>query len=137
MYNLQYLSIQNFEEKSGRINGKLPKWEDLVYLREIYLDYNGLTGTIPEKFLRHSNVTNKDCYWGFDQNSLEGTLPSDLKRFEKLKIDLRGNQISEVSKDLCKMKKWMNGNVEQLDCPKLRGTQRDWCDLLGRLCIDR
>ena len=116
MYNLQYLSIQNFEEKSGRINGKLPKWEDLVYLREIYLDYNGLTGTIPEKFLRHSNVTNKDCYWGFDQNSLEGILPSELKKFEKLKIDLRGNQISEVSKDLCRMKKWMNGNVEQFGC---------------------
>ena len=116
MYNLQYLSIQNFEETSGRITGELPKWEDLVYLKEVYLDYNGLTGTIPEKFLKHSNVTDKNCYWGFDQNSLEGTLPSELKRFEKLKIDLRGNQISGVSKDLCKMKKWMNGNVEQFGC---------------------
>lgn len=116
MYNLQYLSIQNFEETSGRITGELPKWEDLVYLKEVYLDYNGLTGTIPEKFLKHSNVTDKNCYWGFDQNSLEGTLPSELKRFEKLKIDLRGNQISGVSKDLCKKKKWMNGNVEQFGC---------------------
>ena len=116
MYNLQYLSIQNFEETSGQITGKLPKWNDLVYLKEIYLDYNGLTGTFPENFLKHSNVTNQNCYWGFDQNSLVGTLPKDLHRFENLKIDLRGNQISKIPKDLCKMKKWMNGNVMQYGC---------------------
>ena len=116
MYNLQYLSIQNFEETSGRIFGKVPSWHDLVYLREIYLDYNGLSGTFPGDFLKHSNVTDRDCYWGFDQNSLEGTLPKDLKRFEKLKIDLRGNRISKIPKNLCKMKKWMNGNVMQYGC---------------------
>ena len=116
LYNLNYLSIQNVEETSGNLTGKLPRFENLVYLQELYLDHNSISGIIPEKFLSNSNVTDKHCYFSLDHNILEGTIPKHLSRFKKLKLDVRENQFTEIPNHLCKMKLWMNGRVEKFGC---------------------
>jgi hypothetical protein len=44
-------------------------------------------------------------------NEISGTIPSSLKRFDALDIDLTGNKIEGISNEFCEQGSWMKGEV--------------------------
>ena len=116
MVNLKYLSLQNSEHDAGKITGTLPSFADQVFLADLYLDGNDMTGTIPSDFLAHSNVTDKVVTVGLKDNQLSGSIPKELTIFDRLHIDLARNEITAIPNRLCKKKMWMSGEVELYGC---------------------
>eukprot|EP00568_Trieres_chinensis_P006760 CAMPEP_0183296028 /NCGR_PEP_ID=MMETSP0160_2-20130417/3757_1 /TAXON_ID=2839 ORGANISM="Odontella Sinensis, Strain Grunow 1884" /NCGR_SAMPLE_ID=MMETSP0160_2 /ASSEMBLY_ACC=CAM_ASM_000250 /LENGTH=493 /DNA_ID=CAMNT_0025457595 /DNA_START=114 /DNA_END=1595 /DNA_ORIENTATION=- len=123
LISLRYLSIKSTDEDSGKIDGPLPALTNLGDLRELYLDGNDLMGAIPRNFLENSYVTSKLVTVSLKNNKLSGKVPGELSRFEKLQLDVRGNQISGIANQLCRQKKWNGGQVgvfgcDAIACPK-------------------
>jgi Leucine-rich repeat (LRR) protein len=44
-------------------------------------------------------------------NAITGTIPLELAKFDKLDLNLAGNDIEEIPNDLCHIAGWMQGNV--------------------------
>jgi hypothetical protein len=65
--------------------------------------------------MKNSFVEEK-IFIDFTDNRLTGTVPSDLKRLDRLQIQLQDNQITGLSEDLCKMNGWMDDDVEMYGC---------------------
>lgn len=113
---LKSLFIDSFTKHSVGISGPLLDFRNAKNLTEIYLNANGLTGTVPADLL--SGVSNKDqvITIGLQSNDLTGTVPLELQRFTKLNIDLAGNQISGIDPTLCGLDGWMSGLVSKFQC---------------------
>jgi Leucine-rich repeat (LRR) protein len=85
-----------------------------------------LTGPLPDNFLINSIHLNDTVTVYLQYNEITGTIPSDLARLSVLDINLAGNEIVEISTELCKLSGWMQGHVGQVGncsailCP--RGT---------------
>ena len=116
MMSLRSLFIDSFTRRSVGLSGQMPDFSGAVNLREIYLNANGLTGTVPADLL--SNLEDKDTTvtLGLKSNQFTGTVPTELKRFGNLNIDLAGNQITGVDQELCSMGDWMSGLVGRFNC---------------------
>ena len=128
---LRYLSIQNNDADSGKITGPLPSFANLGNLRELYLNGNAFTGTIPPNFLEKSVGTERLVTVGLKNNNLTGELPSELSRFKKLQIDVQGNRLNNVAVELCEMKKWNGGLVGAFGCDAIL-CPRDTFNAQGR-----
>ena len=76
------------------IGGALPSFETFPLLREVNLEFNALTGTVPETFLM--GVANKtvDITVSLGYNQIEGAIPESLQVFQKLNLELEGNKIT-------------------------------------------
>jgi len=123
LVNLKFLSARNTSPGSGRIKGLLPSFRNLANLREMYLESNGITGTIPSDFLGNSNVTDQHLTINLSSNLLSGKVPRSLAVFSHMYLDVTENRISGISNELCKIKGWMNGEVgphgcDAILCPK-------------------
>ena len=116
MQHIKYLSIESWESDSGNLSGPLPSFTSLMYLKELYLNGNRLTGTVPADFL--SNVVEKKelLAIGLSDNNIDGKLPSELSRFKRLNIDVEGNMIWGIPPELCEMKLWNEGSVGSFGC---------------------
>lgn len=112
--SLKTLSLH--QQKQQGLTGSLPHFESLTSIREIYLDNNGLTGTIPHKFLKNANSTSSLMHVGLSFNQFTGTIPPELERFDRLILNVVGNHITHIPQRLCEKKKWMAGTVEQYGC---------------------
>ena len=115
MMNLKYLNIQNFES-SFKLTGTLPSFADQVFLADLYLNGNDLTGAIPSDFLAHSKITDEVVTVDLKDNRLSGSIPKELTIFDRLHIDLTGNEITAIPNRLCKKKMWMSAEVELYGC---------------------
>lgn len=133
LINLQILAIQRetgdensgvggpLKEKSSDqigkgFTGKLPAFNTMPYLNQLYLGSNSFTGMIPSSFLEGITDKTVDIKVDLTLNNLLGSVPSNLKSFSKMKLYLAGNQIDEIPSDLCGLGDWMGGAVESGKC---------------------
>jgi Leucine-rich repeat (LRR) protein len=100
---------------NNNLSGPLPDFADLPSLVFLDLSHNQFTGTVPPMLMKNSFVEEK-IFVDFTDNRLTGTVPSDLKRLDRLQIQLQDNQITGLSEDLCKLNGWMDDDVEMYGC---------------------
>ena len=129
--NLQLLSLQqeagtNRDDNGDLImttglTGNVLPFDTMPYLREVYLGGNDFVGPLPSSFL--AGVANVSATLRIDltANNVTGTIPSDLARFDDLRLYLAGNEITEIPFVLCEKALWMDGEVQRgcdaLLCP--------------------
>lgn len=75
------------------VGGPLPPFDTFPLLREVNMEFNALTGSIPESFLAGITNRSSDITISLGYNQLEGDIPELLGRFEKLNLGLEGNKI--------------------------------------------
>lgn len=119
LINLQLLNLHQWTKDHKGIGGTLLDFAGLVYLKELYLDSNSLSGTIPASLLSRSKHTTSTIIIGLASNLLEGTLPSELSRFALLNIDVTDNKLSGIAPELCSMSDWMEKSVKEFGCDAL------------------
>jgi Leucine-rich repeat (LRR) protein len=115
MLNLQIFSLHPGDKNAGKLTGPIPSFAFAPYLRKLYLGDNALTGSLPDDFLLHNQVTSTISV-NLEHNLVTGTVPQSLQRFESLNLELVGNQIEELSDSFCSMRRWMSGLVEEYGC---------------------
>jgi Leucine-rich repeat (LRR) protein len=103
-------------DKNPGIGGPLPEFHLCPDLTEIYLEDNQLTGTISSNFLESVNQTDRDIYISLSRNQINGTVPANLQRFDRLSITLEHNNIKGIATELCTKNDWMDGEVENYGC---------------------
>ena len=96
--------------------GPLPSFDKLPSLKQLYLGYNSLTGSIPYEFLTGIEDKSAAITIDLENNSLSGTVPSSLTQFEDLELYLSGNKFSKIASGLCSMNKWLDGQVGAYSC---------------------
>lgn len=96
------------------ISGKLPSFENAPNLWFFDISDCDLTGTIPSNFMKNSIHRNATVTLVMKNNEISGTIPSSLKQFDALDIDLAGNKIEAISNDLCQKGGWMKGEVSMV-----------------------
>jgi len=116
MAGLKSLFIDSFTKQTVGLSGPVPDFAGAANLREIYLNSNGLTGTVPANLLSGLSDMDQVITVGLQSNQITGTVPGELKRFSKLNIDLAGNQITAIDGTLCAMGSWMSGLVNKFKC---------------------
>jgi ER lumen protein retaining receptor len=123
MVDLMELSIhrQDVSHEHARrpyigISGALPSFGDMPRLTLLLLDGNSFSGTIPSDFLLHNDNQNIPVTVGLANNSITGTIPKALERFDAMNIDLVGNFITGIPDELCEKSNWMGGFVEEHKC---------------------
>ena len=91
---LSDLKTLSIKQANGTLDGKLPSFAMLTHLRELNLASNRFQGSIPDSFLK--GIQNKSSVisvnLGFNQ--LTGVIPESLALFDRLELNLEGNQIS-------------------------------------------
>lgn len=100
---------------SNKFEGFLPSFDDMQRLTTIDLSENFVKGTIPDTFL-YSLPANGKIEVNLASNSLRGTVPASLERFERLTIYLRENRISGIAENLCDQDAWNDNDVEKYGC---------------------
>ncbi len=113
------------------------------------MDGNEFTGTLPHLLLHELNQTLLDdqVTVNLANNQLTGSIPKAYLRFDSLDLDVTGNKISSIDKEICEsdsINNWMNGLVESFGCKAIlcpvdyylpTGKQEDddivceWCDV--------
>jgi Leucine-rich repeat (LRR) protein len=129
---LESLFIDSFTRRSAGLSGPLPSFEGMPVLRQLYLNSNSFTGTIPESFLSNQELILSDSLSpqaiaasarrkqrinvGLKGNRLEGSIPASLSKFQRLNIDLSDNLITSIDEELCIIDPWMGGDVGNYGC---------------------
>jgi len=116
MTSLQTFSLHTGVNKKEALTGTLPQFRNIPNIKEVYLDGNALTGTIPHNFLENATTADAYIHIGLSFNQLKGTVPPELERFSSLQLNVVGNQITHLPKRFCTFGKWMGGTVEQYGC---------------------
>ena len=101
---------------STGLSGQLPSFDKLRSLKQIFLGYNSLTGSIPYGFLSGMEDKSAHVLIDLESNSLSGIVPSSLTQFEDLEIFLSGNKFNSIAPGLCSMGKWLEGQVGEFSC---------------------
>lgn len=101
---------------TGGIGGSLLPLRNLQQLTSLKLDSNRLTGTLPRNFLSNSRNLNSRIEIGLSFNELEGSLPAEWNRFDKMYVNLAANKITKIADALCDKDNWMDGDVASYDC---------------------
>ena len=86
---------------SPGLTGRLPSFQSMTNLRQLDLSFNGLSGNVPEDFLRDVNPLLFD-YAFLGNNKLTGTVPSESIQY--LPVDvvfLEDNLITNIDTRLC------------------------------------
>jgi len=92
--SLSKLTVFAIHQVGGKLGGPLPRFDTFANLKELNLESNSFSGSIPEGFL--SGVTDKttEITISLGFNQLTGTVPKSLDEFERLILNLEANQIS-------------------------------------------
>ena len=106
-----YFSIQNNEADSSKHTDPLPSFSDLVNLRELYLNVNIITGSIPYNFLVNAITMENLVTVGLNNNNLTGEFSAEIDRFKKIHIDFQVDKLSNLAEEMFKMKKCNSGMV--------------------------
>jgi Leucine-rich repeat (LRR) protein len=116
LVNLRTLTLQQVTATGSGIGGPLLSFSNLSQLTTFKVDSNQLTGLLPSDFLLNSRHLEGDINVGLSDNQLAGSIPSEWSRFDKLFVDLAGNQISSIPTALCSKTGWMGGAVGEFQC---------------------
>jgi len=122
---LEFLSLANEAGSVASVNGlsgPLPALDGFPRIRELYLEHNSFTGTIPDNFMQgiHDKTAQITIDLGF--NNIVGSIPVELSSIEELNLLLVGNEISSIPAEICNSNTgWMNGEVanscDSILCP--------------------
>jgi Leucine-rich repeat (LRR) protein len=82
----------------ANIGGQIPAFDTFPRLKEVNLEYNELTGTIPTNFLARVADKSSEITLSLGFNRLEGAIPESLNSFAKLILNLEGNRITRCVK---------------------------------------
>ncbi len=144
--SLQSLFIDSFTHRSAGLSGPLPSFDGMPDLRQVYLNENSLTGTIPNNFLSDDLSTNRELSSlsrlnqkisvGLKGNRIEGSIPASLAAFEKLDIDLSDNLITGIDPVVCEKDSWMGRDVGTFGCDAIL-CPPGWFNQYGRQTNDR
>ncbi len=133
MKNLNVLALAN-----NNFKGRVPPFDNLSGLRQLFLQYNQFDGEIPEDFL-WSAPKDELIKVDLSHNYLSGTVAGiRLPEFERLNINLVGNHFEGIDTELCRNGAWLGGNVDSYGCngilcpigfsaPEGRQTDSDEC----------
>jgi len=104
------------DDLGAGIGGPLIAFDNLKFLRKLYLGVNSLTGSIPHNFL--DGIENKALSLEVDliSNRITGEIPASLTQFADLSLYAAGNQIENIADGLCQKGTWMQGAVGQYRC---------------------
>ncbi|GAX21202.1 hypothetical protein FisN_26Lh160 [Fistulifera solaris] len=121
MSKLEQLWLQQ-QNGDYPLGGRLPSFANAAQLWYMDLSNNGLSGSIPTNFLKHSKRLADSITILLQSNDLTGTVPTSLSRFSSLYIDLGDNKITDLPPVLCDNTNWMNGELlpgscEYVMCP--------------------
>ena len=109
--------IEKSNDQIGKgFSGKLPAFNAMPNLNQLYLGSNSFTGMIPSSFLDGISDKTAEIKVDLTLNNLLGSVPSSLKSFSKLKLYLAGNQIDKIPPELCDLGDWMGGAVGSGKC---------------------
>lgn len=94
--SLSDLEVFALHQTSGEANlsGPLPAFDSFSQLKELSLESNSLTGSIPSNFLARISDKTSEIMVSLGFNQLQGTIPASLNAFDALILELEGNQIT-------------------------------------------
>lgn len=99
------------------LTGSIPSFAAAPRLSKLFLADNSFTGSLPEDFLAHNQLTEDYVLVNLRNNKLTGGIPPVLRRFSTLNLDLVGNTLTGNIPDyLCTRSQWMNGLVASYGC---------------------
>ena len=114
-------SVNNSFTTGAGLTGPLPVLDGFPRISELYLQHNSFTGTIANNFLQGVYDKNAKIIVDLGFNDIDGSIPKKLSNFNNLNLMLVGNEISEISADICSNTGWMNGEVanscDSILCP--------------------
>jgi Leucine-rich repeat (LRR) protein len=110
------VSLQDQTQKGGGLTGALLPFSSTRTLHTLLLGDNRLEGDIPEGFLESVADSTLAITVDLQNNQLEGKVPGDLDRFQRLNLYLQGNFITDIDEQLCQQQDWMGGAVATFGC---------------------
>jgi hypothetical protein len=110
MHRLKSLRVANND-----LTGILPAFETNHRLKTVDLSNNRFSSSISSSFLK-SVSTSETMYIDLSKNRIEGKVPGELARFEKMTIYLKDNFLMQIERDVCDNGAWNDGDVEQYSC---------------------
>jgi len=105
--SLSYLDLSS--QTAPGLTGSLLSFSNSKNMRKLYLNNNGLSGTIPSYFLASVDLATFETA-DLSQNSLSGAVPGNLASIIH-EVYLEGNAISSIDQRNCK-----NPEIEQFGC---------------------
>jgi Leucine-rich repeat (LRR) protein len=130
--NLETLSLFGRYSKS-KLTGSILDFANNTKLRELYLEDQNFTGSIPTSFLRYNINKDQKVEVNLAGNQLTGTLPQELgDRFDRLTIEITGNKITNISASLCTKDSWMEGEVKSFGCDAIACRPGTYANPIGR-----
>lgn len=97
------------------LTSELPSFTVHPSMRILDVSQNMLTGVIPPDFLSAADAS-KPMFVDLSDNSLQGTVPASLGRFDDATFYARDNSISGIHPDLCEKQRWNEGDVGRFGC---------------------
>lgn len=98
--------------KSGRkLTGEIPPFDKVPALESLFLDGQDLSGSLPHNFLSASIYVREVV---LTDNEITGSLPLELDTHENVNLELANNKISSLPVAFCDNDSWMQGNVGTL-----------------------
>jgi Leucine-rich repeat (LRR) protein len=107
--------LTTFLAANNKLTGPVYDFADMSSLTFLDLSKNKLRGKVPPTLLQSSNP-NKKIVVDLSSNSLTGTLPAELRKFNSLSIHLHDNQITDIDDELCALLGWNDFDVQAFGC---------------------
>lgn len=108
--------------------GNLPSFHQNPKLRELYLQYNHIDGSIAANFMDGVDDKSSPIVVNLESNNIHKEVPASLAQFDDLHIFLGNNLILGIAPEVCAKTKWMDGlmatGCDALLCPV--GTYSDY-----------
>ena len=101
------------DAKSGRkIVGAVPSFDKVPALESLFLNGQDLSGSLPSNFLSSSVYVREVV---LTDNEITGSIPLQLNTHESVNLELAGNMISSLPEPFCDNGSWMRGTVEKFN----------------------
>jgi Leucine-rich repeat (LRR) protein len=110
LLSLKYLSLsEQISSISNGLTGPILSFQKSLNLTDLHIHKNQLSGAIPSNFLQNVSLS-QEVRIDLHSNRLNGTLPLELARFDKMTLDLADNKIEGIPQGLCE-KSWNERNA--------------------------
>jgi hypothetical protein len=123
--------LKSLRIAKNSLSGDLPSFASNKKLRTIDLSDNNISGSIQSNFLATLSE-DETVFVDLSKNYIEGEVPQELKRFDKMTIYLKDNLITGVHEDLCDMPFWNDGEVGKFKCNAILCPPRTYAPGRGR-----
>jgi hypothetical protein len=92
--SLSQLTVFAIHQTEGKIGGSLPAFATFPKLKELNLESNNFEGEMPNDFLAGVEDKTAELSVSLGHNLLSGSIPQSLDDFDRLLLNLEGNQIT-------------------------------------------